>query len=220
MRNLRRSRRFQIAALAVILFSASSVFLSCVYVMRSDFAITAAQPQLSVNGWTLRPKIVSSEARQQGTPPAPSNQFTLALWATHPVPSTGPGEAVDDISVDSIRVTFPPGLKSQSFVFNEAAFISYRSVSRDSIVKRFSVVDAKTQKFVWFTFPSDANSLMLDLYVSTGSGKFAPKETGGSNLGFDSIQPVGENRTAVTLTTMVLRDDHLSSGIGLLEKKD
>ncbi len=127
---------------------------------------------------------------------------------------------VEDIWVDSVRVTYPPGLRSQNFVFNEAAFVSYRSVSRDSIIKRFTVVESKNQKLAWSTFPPEANSLMLDLYVTTRSGKFAPKGTTGSSVGFDSIQPTTEDRQSVTLTTMVIRNDRLTTGIGLLGKSD
>ena len=210
----RRSRWILIVVLASV-----TLVLSCTYFLRSDYVNSAAQGQAETDGWKIYPKIRSSLVVHQviqttDTPPPPPDSFVVSFLAMRPVPKGNVNSPLTDVRLDSVRITFPPNDSSHMYVINEGAFISYRAISADSIIKRFSIVEPGTDRLIWHHFPWDVKALGLDIYVTTNSGTYAQRKDSSSGVEFDTILPLETQGHAKALSSILVRRDRLTSTIG------
>jgi hypothetical protein len=210
------------SCLIFLALCAAGFLLSCIYSLRTEYVITAAQPRLVVDNWVIRPKIISTEIRKQSTVPDRPEEFALSFWASRSRSPHDTASSFDDLGIDSLVLVYPPGTSSRTMLFNEAAFVSYRAVSPDSIVKRFSIVNPETHRLIWHPFPKDAATLMLRIYVHLTAGELSLRRDA-SGIEFDTILPApGRFDTAVLsyteLATMVVRVDRRTVAPGLLNK--
>jgi hypothetical protein len=205
-------------SLAVVLIGMTLV-LSCTYFVRSDYVPDAARGQVATDGWQITPRIRSNVSAQQTLAPPPPDRFVISFVASRPLPRGDQSRTMVDIRLDSARISFRPGDSSLMCRINEGAFISYREISPDSIVKRFSIVQSDSHLMVWHRFPTGTKELAIDLFVTSDSGSYVTRRDSASGVQFDSILPLEAQGHPKALTSIVIRRDRLTSSIGWLQNE-
>jgi hypothetical protein len=189
--------------------------LSCTYVWRRAFEQPGKQEITTVGQWRISPHIVSGETKDLWKQPTEApKSFVMSFRASCPRSTAAP----QDISIDSFSVYYPSGPVDSTYVFNEVAFVSYPAVSKDSLIKRFSIIDPATHKLLWHLLAEDNRSILARLYIRLTPGEVSSQAQRGGKAALDTIIPGSSTNQTVDTTIdlfLVRRESKIAQPMSL-----